>query len=278
MKIKDVRFVRLSQNKMIGLIFGDTDFPIKILNKIIKLKIKYFIIDLSKNKKFKNNKNSYPVSIGQFGKIVKLIKEKKCKKILFAGKINKPKFSSLKLDFMGFYYIPRIIKASKLGDAAILREIIKILDKEKIKVISSITFNPELTLTKGTHTKLKPNKNDFIFINKGIKSLGELNSYNHVQSLVIRNSNIIAKETSKGTKKMLQLIKKSKNYENILIKFPKKKQDLRVDLPTIGLDTLRDCKRARIKGIILKSKKNIFMDKSKSISFANKNKIFITVK
>ena len=77
---------------------------------------------------------------------------------------------------------------------------------------------------------------------------------------------------------MLQLIKKSKNYENILIKFPKKKQDLRVDLPTIGLDTLRDCKRARIKGIILKSKKNIFMDKSKSISFANKNKIFITVK
>ena len=71
---------------------------------------------------------------------------------------------------MGFYYISRIIKASKLGDAAILREIIKILDKEKIKVISSITFNPELALSKGSYTKLKPDKNDLISINKGIKS------------------------------------------------------------------------------------------------------------
>ena len=57
---------------------------------------------------------------------------------------------------------------------------------------------------------------------------------------------------------MLQSIKKSKNSQSILIKFPKKKQDLRVDLPTIGLDTLKDCKRAGIKGIILKSKQNIF--------------------
>ena len=263
---------------MIGLFFGDTDFPIKILNKIKKLNKNYFIIDLSKNRKFKDNKNSYPISIGQFGKIINLIKEKNCNKVLFAGKIYKPKLSSLKLDFKGLYYIPRVIKASKLGDAAILREIIKILAKEKIKVISSITFNPELTLIKGTYTKLKPNKKDFISINKGIKSLGKLNSYNHVQSLVIRNSSIIAKETFKGTKKLLQSIKKSKNSQGILIKFPKKKQDLRIDLPTIGLDTLKDCKRSRIKGIILKSNQNIFMDKSKSISFANKNNIFITVK
>jgi len=262
---------------MIGLFFGDTDFPKRILNKIIKLKKPYFIIDLSRNKKFKSNKSSYSISIGQFGKMINLIKEKKCKKVLFAGKINKPNFSSLKLDLKGLYYIPRIVRASKLGDAAIIKEIIKILFKEKIKVISSITFNPELALAKGSYTKIKPNKNDYISINKGIKSLRKLNSHNHVQGLVIRNSSIIAKETSKGTKKMLQLIKKSKNYQSILIKFPKKKQDLRLDLPTVGLDTLKDCKKADVKGIVLKSKQNIFMDKNKCINFANKNKIFIKV-
>jgi len=263
---------------MIGLFFGDSDFPTKILSKIKKLKKKYFIIDFSKNKKFKKNKNSYLISIGQFGKIINLIKKKKCKKIIFAGKIHKPRLSTIKLDFKGLYYIPKIIKASKLGDAAILKEVINILDKEKIKVISSITFNPELALSKGSHTKLKPDKNDLISINKGIKSLGELNPYNHVQGLVVKNSNIIAKETSKGTKKMLQLMKKSKNSQSILIKFPKTKQDLRVDLPTIGFDTLKDCKKSGVKGIVLKSKQNIFMDKNKSINFANKNKIFITVK
>ena len=112
---------------MIGLFFGDTDFPETILSKIKKLKKNYFIIDLSKNNKFQSNKNSYSISIGQFGKIINLIKEKKCKKVIFAGKINKPNFSSLKLDFMGLYYMPKIIKASKLGDAAILRAIIDII-------------------------------------------------------------------------------------------------------------------------------------------------------
>ena len=60
--------------------------------------------------------------------------------------------------------------------------------------------------------------------------------------------------------------------------FPKKNQDLRIDLPTIGFDTLKDCKKFGIKGIVLKSKKNIFIDKNRSIKFANKNKIFIIVK
>ena len=112
---------------MIGLIFGDTDFPIEILKKIKKKKIKYLIIDLSKTKKFKKDKKSYQVSIGQFGKIINILKQNNCKKVLFAGKVLKPNFSKLKLDLKGIYYIPKIIKASKLGDAAILKEIIKIL-------------------------------------------------------------------------------------------------------------------------------------------------------
>ena len=278
MKIKKDQFVVHSQNKMIGLFFGDTDFPKKIVDKIKKLKKEYFIIDLSKKKVFKKDKNSYSISIGQFGKIINLIKQKNCNKVLFAGKISKPNFLSLKLDIKGIYYIPSIIKASKLGDAAIIKEVIKILAKEKIKVISSIKFTPELTLTKGLYTKLGPNKNDLICINEGIRYLSKINSYNHVQGLVVNNSVIVAKETAKGTKSMIRSIKKNNNTKYILIKLPKKKQDLRIDLPTIGLDTLRDCKKAAINGIVLKSKQNIFMDRNKCINFANKNKIFITVK
>ena len=108
---------------MIGLIFGDTDFPNEILKTIKKKNIRYLIVDLSKTKKFKKDKNSYAVSIGQFGKIINILKENNCKKVLFAGKVKKPNFYKLRLDFKGIYYIPRIIKASKLGDAAILKEI-----------------------------------------------------------------------------------------------------------------------------------------------------------
>ena len=86
---------------MIGLIFGDTDLPLQILDKIKKKKLKYLIIDLSKSKKFLRNKNSHKTSIGEFGKIIKILKENNCKKVLFAGKIIRPKFSKLKLDLKG---------------------------------------------------------------------------------------------------------------------------------------------------------------------------------
>ena len=75
---------------------------------------------------------------------------------------------------------------------------------------------------------------------------------------------------------MLSRLKKKS--DGILIKLPKKKQDLRMDLPTIGLQTLKDCNKYGLKGLVLKSKKNIFLDKIQCIKFANKNKIFISVR
>ena len=264
---------------MIGLIFGDTDFPNKILKTIKKKKINYLIIDLSKNKKFKKDCKSYSVSIGQFGKIINILKDNKCNRVIFAGKVDKPNFSKLKLDFKGVYYIPKIIKASKLGDAAILKEIIKILSQNKVKTENSLKFNPELTLKKGNHSKIKPDNKDQLDIKKAIKTLNNLKPYDYSQAVVVRNRKVISIEGKDGTKKLLEK-SKSKNFRNhgVLVKFPKKKQDLRVDLPTIGLKTLKQSKIAGLKGIVVKSKLHIFLDKNKCIIFANKNKMFISVK
>tara|TARA_B100001564_G_C20519501_1_gene614470 strand:- start:159 stop:944 length:786 start_codon:yes stop_codon:yes gene_type:complete len=260
---------------MIGLFLGDGDFSEIVLKKIKKLNKKYFIIDFSKNNKFKKYPNSYRISIGKFGKIISLIKEKKSKKVLFAGKIAKPKFSTLRLDLKGIYYMPKVIKAAKIGDAAIIKSIINILSKEGIKVINSIFFNPELALKAGNYTKFKPSNNDIQTIKKGVQYFDQLNNLDHVQALIVKDNKIIAKEGNQGTKNMLSKLKKG--TEGILIKLPKIKQDLRMDLPTIGFHTLRDCKKYGLKGIVLKSKKNIFLDKVKSINFANKNNIFIKV-
>ncbi len=117
---------------MIGLFLGDTDFSKIVLKKIKKLKKKHFIIDFSTKNDFAKEKNSYRISIGKFGKIIDLIKKKKSNKVLFAGKIAKPKFSTLRLDLKGIYYMPSIIKAAKLGDAAIIKVIIEILKNENL--------------------------------------------------------------------------------------------------------------------------------------------------
>ena len=80
---------------MIGLIFGDTSFPKEILKKIKKRKTKYLIIDLTKSKLFKKDRNSHSVSIGQFGKIIKILKSNKCNKVLLQ---------------VGFFYFGKIVE------------------------------------------------------------------------------------------------------------------------------------------------------------------------
>ena len=140
-------------------------------------------------------------------------------------------------------------------------------------------FNPELTLKKGNYTKIKPNKKDKADIKKAIITLNSLGKYNFSQGTVIRNKKIVAIEGIGGTQKMLKKCK-SKKFQNngVLVKFPKIKQDLRIDLPTIGLKTLIACKSAGLKGIVLRSKQNVFLERKKSINFANKNKMFVIAK
>ena len=260
---------------MIGLFLGEKELPNEIIKKIEKKKIKYFIIDLTKNNKFKKNKNSFFINIGKFGEILKLIKSKKCNKVIFAGNIIKPKISKLKLDLRGLFYIPRIVKASKKGDAAILKVLIKILSENKIKVIKLNTFNPELTLRKGIYTKIKPTFTEREEIVTGVKILKKINSFNHTQAVIIRDNKVISKETRKGTKEMIKSISKSKIKKGILLKLPKAKQDLSVDLPTIGIDTFKDCNKAGIKGIVVKANHNILLNKELSIKYANQNKLFL---
>ena len=131
-------------------------------------------------------------------------------------------------------------------------------------------------MQKGVHTKIRPNSDDEKDIKKAIKILNKLNNYNFCQGSVVRENKLLAIEGSEGTQKMLSKIKKRKKVlKGVLVKFPKKKQDLRIDLPTIGLKTVIQCKQKGLKGIVLKNKKNVCLDKKKIINFANKNKMFI---
>ena len=116
-------------------------------------------------------------------------------------------------------------------------------------------------------------------INKAIKTLNSLGKYSFSQGTVVRNKKLVAVEGRGGTQNLLKRLKNKKLNDNgVLVKFPKKKQDLRVDLPTVGLKTLKQCKLAGLKGIVLKNKGNVFLDRKKCFRFVNKNKMFILVK
>ena len=271
---------------MIGLVLGDTQLGTLIIKKLRLLKIKYTIIDISEKKIFSKDKYSYPLSIGQLGKAITILKKNKCKKVIFAGRVIRPNFIKTKFDLKGLYYLPKIIKSSKKGDAYIIKEIIKIFKKEKIKLINQTYFNKELSIKKrGNITKQKidlKSRKDFML---GKKIVEDLKKNNVGQAIVVRDSHVIAIENQHGTNFMLKkahkILKKFyniKKQKGVLIKFPKTNQDLRIDLPTIGIKTIEQCAKIGLKGIVLKNKYNIVLDKNKLVSFANKKKMFVTIK
>ena len=88
---------------MIGLILGETNFPNQILKTVKVKRLKYLIIDLTKRRIYKKNKKSFSVSLGQFGKIIKILKDNRCKKVLFAGNVKNQIF--LELDWISKVYI-----------------------------------------------------------------------------------------------------------------------------------------------------------------------------
>lgn len=269
---------------MIGLVLGDTHIGNEIIKGLKKYKKKFIIIDISKSKKFKNFNNSFPLSIGQLGKCISILKKNKCKEVLFAGRVNPPNFKKIKFDFKAIYHLPKIIKETKKGDAYIINFITNLFEKEGFKIISQVKYNKEIVLKKGSCTTLKPNKIDKINIISGKKIVYDLKRIGVEQGVIVLSKEIFFTENLKGTDSLIKESKskilkyKNKNKENrlgILIKLPKPNQDLRTDLPTIGYKTVKNCISAGLRGVVIKSKFNIFLDKQKCIKLANKKGFFI---
>ena len=112
---------------------------------------------------------------------------------------------------------------------------------------------------------------------KAIKILNSLQQHDFSQGVVVRNKKLVSIEGGGGTEKMLKK-SGSKKFRNqgVLVKFPKKKQDLRVDLPTIGLRTVKFIKKYSLEGLAYSSNKTIILNKPQVINYCEKNKIFFT--
>ena len=126
---------------MIGLVLGDTHIGKVIVKKLKSLKKKFIIIDISKNNLFKNESNSFRLSIGQLGKCISVLKENKCRKIIFAGRVERPDFAKVKFDLKAIMNLPQILKATQKGDAYIINYIIKLFEKEGFRIITQSHFN-----------------------------------------------------------------------------------------------------------------------------------------
>ena len=197
---------------------------------------------------------------------------------MLAGSIKRPKLSEIKPDLNSLKLIPKFTQIFlKGGDDKLLRFVIKEFENLGLRVLYLHKMFPEFFLGLGSQIKKNISKNFLEDISRGVSILKSNSKFDIGQSLVIQEGTVIGMEAAQGTD---NLIKQSQPYlkgvcNGILIKLVKVNQDLRADLPTIGLKTLKNCYICGIRGVVYSANKTIFINKEAIFSFCKKNNIFL---
>ena len=267
-------------NMKVGLIAGDGSFPLEVAKSVSQKNNEIFIIAIKGSAS--KDIESYPhlwIRIGEIGKAIKALKENNCKEVILIGGVKKPNVWLLRPDFGALKLFFKLIILPIKGDASILKTLLNFLEKDnKFKVVGAEKYIPYLLMSKGLIAGKKISEQANIDIDIAIENCKNIGSKDIGQACVVVNGQIIASENSLGTDKMLRGIisKEIKfNNEGVLVKLVKPIQDRRVDLPAIGLQTIKLAKEIGLCGIAIEDKSSFISNKEGVIEFANKNNIFI---
>lgn len=219
---------------------------------------------------------SQTVRLGQMGKVRALLKKNKIDQIVFAGHLKRPSWSQIRPDWEGMKMLWKLRK-QRLGDDALLRQLSAFFEKDGVKLIGADTLVPDSIMPKGVLTKQIPHEDELKDIAYGQKLLKTWGDMDQGQSIVIQQGLVLGVEAIEGTD---ELIKRCGGYKRsgsrpILIKTKKPKQDRRLDLPTIGIDTIRNAIEAGFGGIAVQANDALFLQPHVCIEEADKNGIFI---
>ncbi|MCC8369634.1 MAG: LpxI family protein [Rickettsia endosymbiont of Oxypoda opaca] len=263
----------------IGIIAGKGALPYLTANNYTKQGGKCYIAaikgeadtDLIKDFEYKVFK------IGMVGEVIHYFKKHNVQNLIFIGGVNRPNFSNLAVDRIGGLLLFRIIGQKILGDDKVLRIIANFFEGYGFKVISNndIYKNQKYYVYNTTNTL--PSDSDERDIELGIKLLNHLSKLDVGQSVIIEDKYVLGIEAAEGTDNLIircaSLRKKPKG--GVLVKIPKLGQDIRLDIPAIGPDTILNLAKYNYNGIAIKANDVIIVEQELTVKLANERKIFM---
>lgn len=265
--------------KKLGIIAAKGDLS-KNLIEFAQSKFDLFIVAIHNetDPNLINNIEHIWVNLGQIGKAVDAMKQKGVHNIVFVGSLKKPDIFSLKLDDLGRKLLAKIVKDKFFGDNKLLSSLTEFLEEQGFSILGVHEILKDLVVDKKIFTKLEPNDQDKIDIDLAMKVVTTLGKLDVGQGAIVQNGVVLGVEAIEGTNNLIERcgnIKFADNYGGVLVKLSKPGQELRMDLPTIGIETLKNLHKAGFKGIAIEAKRAIFLDQEESINYANKHNMFI---
>lgn len=261
--------------RKVGIIAGNGRLPLYFLKEAKAKGIVPYTIGIleSIEEELKKDENYVSFNVGQVGKIVKFLLLNDIKEVVLLGKIEKATlFQKLELDSYG----ERILeKLPDKKDETILFGVIAFLRLNGIKVLPQNHLLSSLMFKEMEYTDKKPSIEELKTIELGVKAAKKLSELDIGQTVVCKDSSVVALEGIEGTDKTIERAGKYAGDGCIIIKMSRPQQDMRVDIPAVGVDTVKKAIEIKASGIVVEANKMLFLDSQESIELANKNNIFI---
>jgi DUF1009 family protein len=214
------------------------------------------------------------VNVGKLGTIIETLKKAGVEKVVMAGKVPK-----------SLLYKSRItpdLRAAKLlfslkdrSDDAILLAVTKELEKDGITLLGTADFSPGLLTPQGVLTKKGPSKAEWEDIAFGWKVAKEIGRLDIGQTVVVKGHAVMAVEAIEGTDEAIKRGGAFAGEGAIVVKVSKPQQDMRFDVPVVGMDTLGAMRKVHARVLAVEAKKSILLNREKMIAEADRAKISI---
>lgn len=265
--------------KKLGVIAGAGALPIEIASACSKSGTDFHVIRLAgvANEAL----SAFPGSdfaIGEAGAMLDGLKAAGCDAIVFAGVVRRPDFSKLKVDWRGAKLLPKVIAAAAKGDGHILDVLASTVEAEGFALVGADSVVKGLTAPPGPLGKHKPSDQNLADIKKAAQLIAALGDYDVGQGAVIANGLVLAIEAAEGTDEMLHrcaALPNGVSKGGVLTKRPKPNQELRIDLPAIGPETIKHAANAGLAGVAVESGHALVLDKSEVIALADAAGLFV---
>jgi hypothetical protein len=229
---------------------------------------------------------AYPhhwVRPGQFGRFRRLARAAQCRDVVMIGSVVRPTLLQAWPDYGLFSQIPRLIGIFRGGDDHLLTGIAGIFEQNGFRLMGAHEIAPEITMPRGALGKNKPNARDRADIERGLKLLQATGPFDVGQAVVVADLRVLAVEGAEGTDQMLEhladLRRKGRirfpDGAGVLIKAAKAGQDHRLDLPSIGPQTVEGVARAGLAGIAVVAGTAVVAEPEHITAAADQAKIFV---
>jgi DUF1009 family protein len=270
--------------RRLGLIAGGGSLPLEIAEHCRRVGRPLFVIRLRGfAEPGLGAYEGVEVGLAELGKCIKALKRATCDAVCLAGRVSRPDFAALTPDLRGLAALPGAIAAGRKGDDALLRFLVGEFEKEGFAVEGAEAVMGELGLGVGPIGRHAPTSEQTADAAQALEVARAIGRLDIGQAAVVCDGLVLAVEAQEGTDAMLARVAGLPGHlrgregagRGVLAKAPKPIQETRVDLPTIGVATVRGAAAAGLAGIVGEAGRLLVLDRDEVIAAADELGLFV---